>query len=182
MRVSSKPRKVGSGSEFVLSIPLAEAPALSQPSEPPPSVADQPAQLPKLRVLVVDDDDVNLRLIVTLLKRLGYDPLSARDGREAVEVQSRENADCVLMDLQMPEMDGIEATRAIRATEARSANIRPCYITALTANVIPADREECFEAGMNAYLNKPVKIASIAATLADAARYRERRPGRAFEI
>lgn len=168
----------GAGSRFILSLPLEEALEGNRASKSAPVLGTQFAKTHALRVLVVDDDEVNLRLIVTLLRRLGYEPLSARDGREAVEVQQRERADCILMDLQMPEMDGIEATRAIRAAEALGNGAPPCYIAALTANIIPADREECFEAGMNAYLNKPVKLASIASTLADAARAKERVAGK----
>jgi len=69
----------------------------------------------------------------------------------------------------MPELDGIEATRAIREIENANESKKTAYIAALTADIIPADRKQCFEAGMNTYLNKPVKIASIAATLVEAA-------------
>lgn len=165
----------GRGSQFVLSVPLPEASESPVSPEAVPILGAGFANSHPLRVLVVDDDEVNLRLIVTLLKRLGYAPLAARNGREAVEIQSRAPADCILMDLQMPEMDGIEAARIIREGETRAGRASPCYITALTANIIPADRDECFEAGMNGYLNKPVKIAAIASTLVNAVRHKTSR-------
>jgi signal transduction histidine kinase/DNA-binding response OmpR family regulator len=165
------------GARFVLSLPLLESTLAAPVAETLPVLGSDFARSNALRVLVVEDDEVNLRLIVTLLRRLGYEPLSARNGREAIEIHAREKADCLLMDLQMPEMDGVEATRAIRAAELSGNGAKPAYIAALTANISPADREECFEAGMNSYLNKPVKLASIASTLVEAARLKaEARP------
>lgn len=69
------------------------------------------------------------------------------------------------MDLQMPEMDGIEATQHIRALEKNSANTDSSFIFALTANIVPADRQRCFDVGMNGYLNKPVKMGDLVAML-----------------
>ncbi|RYD29008.1 MAG: response regulator, partial [Verrucomicrobiaceae bacterium] len=80
----------------------------------------------------------------------------------------RESPDFILMDLQMPEMDGIEATREIRRIEKASRTAQPAIIVALTANTVPADRGRCFEAGMNDYLNKPVSIRALAGVLMQA--------------
>ncbi len=94
-----------------------------------------------MKILLVEDDPINRKLITILVRRLGYEPLIARNGREAVEVASRDHPNCILMDIQMPEMDGIEATRAIRRFEDGSA----AYISALTAHILPTDRQHCFE-------------------------------------
>ncbi|MEO6054041.1 MAG: response regulator, partial [Chthoniobacterales bacterium] len=121
-----------------------------------------------LSILVVEDDKVNLKLILSLIRRLGYEPIFAKNGREAVDIQKREHTDCVLMDLQMPEMDGIEATEKIRAIEKECRSEKPTFISALTANIFPADRQRCFDVGMNGYLNKPLKLAMLARLLIQA--------------
>ncbi|CAN5555601.1 PAS domain-containing protein [soil metagenome] len=126
-----------------------------------------------LKVLVVEDDRVNLKLILTMVAKLGYEPLMALNGVEAVDVFQREQPDCILMDVQMPEMDGIEATRKIREMEACLGR-RAAYISALTANIVPEDQRRCFEAGINFYLNKPVKSRAIADVLIEACVHREK--------
>ena len=163
--------EIGHGSRFIVTVPLTSAPLASSANGGPASYqfdATFAAQHP-LRILVVEDDKVNLKLITTLLRRLGYDPLAAQNGREAVNLLQTEHPSCVLMDLQMPEMDGIEATERIRALEEISSPSKPAYITALTANIFPADRQRCFDAGMNSYLNKPVQLPALASTLIEAA-------------
>ncbi len=85
---------------------------------------------------------------------LVYECLAPKNGREAVELQQIEHADCILMDLQMLEMDGIEATTTIRIQEKESHKTRSAYIAALTANIVPADRQRCFDVGMNHYLSR----------------------------
>jgi PAS domain S-box-containing protein len=160
----------GEGAEFLLALPLAEAASgnTGTPTDSPVTLDPEFATKHPLRVLVVEDDKVNLRLIQTILKRLGYETHAASNGAEAVEVFREIKPDCILMDLQMPELDGIEATRAIREIEKASGRKKCAYIAALTADIIPVDRKHCFEAGMNTYLSKPVKIAAIAATLVEA--------------
>lgn len=167
----------GVGSEFLLSIPLA-VPGHSPDLHASPesfSLTESFASTHPLRILLVEDDKVNLKLIQTLIRRLGYEPLSAKNGREAVEIFEQEWPDCTLMDLQMPEMDGIEATGRIRSLEHDGNRDGHCFISALTANIFPADRQRCLSCGMNSYLNKPVKITALAEVLAQADRLRRRR-------
>lgn len=159
----------GKGSEFLVTLPLKislvpKSDQLAEKSQLPDASF---AAAHPLRILLVEDDRVNLKLIEILIRRLGYEPLAAHDGREAVEMFRKEHPDCLLMDVQMPEMDGIEATRTIRTFES-SHGMRPAFISALTANIFPADRQRCFDAGMNDYLNKPVKISALTELLARA--------------
>jgi len=112
------------------------------------------------RVLLVEDNPVNLAVARKLLTRLGLDCDTARDGREAVDTVQRNRYDVVLMDCQMPEMDGYEATHEIRLRE--SVMRRPRLpIVAMTANAMAGDRERCFEAGMDDYLPKPLDLGQL---------------------
>jgi signal transduction histidine kinase/CheY-like chemotaxis protein/HPt (histidine-containing phosphotransfer) domain-containing protein len=116
------------------------------------------------RVLLVEDNPVNLAVARKLITRLGLDCDSARDGREAVDAVQRTRYDVVLMDCQMPEMDGYEATQEIRVRE--SVMRRPRLpIVAMTANAMAGDRERCVDAGMDDYLAKPLDIAQLSEVL-----------------
>ena len=106
-------------------------------------------------VLVAEDNEINRRVLSGMLRRIGCTPTFAVDGREALQLVQQKAFAIVLMDCQMPEMDGFEATRRIRALGGRFAQLP---IVALTANVLPADREACLQAGMNDFLGKPVKL------------------------
>ena len=108
-----------------------------------------------LRVLVVEDNKVNQFLAQQLLKRRGHTPVLVDNGREAVSAVERETFDLVLMDLQMPEMGGIEATAAIRARHGDTADRLP--IVAVTAHAMDGDRQRCLDAGMDGYVAKPLK-------------------------
>ena len=113
------------------------------------------------RILVVEDNPVNQRLALKIVERLGYRASLARNGREGVEQYLREPADLVLMDCQMPEMNGFDATRAIRAAEreaARDGRSPHVPIVAVTANVGGGSREECMASGMDEYLPKPLRV------------------------
>ena len=107
-------------------------------------------------ILVVEDNHINQHVINRILQRLGYQPELANDGQEAVEAANFKSYDLILMDMQMPVMDGLEATRTIRKTVSNQP-----IIVALTANVMEGTRQECFEAGMNDYITKPIKLEEL---------------------
>ena len=112
------------------------------------------------RVLVVEDNPVNQAVVKKMLEKAGLTPVTANDGAEALEVLRREQFDVVLMDCQMPRMDGYEATEAIREREARQGLMRMPVI-AMTANAMAGDRERCLAVGMDDYLSKPVKLSQL---------------------
>ena len=116
-----------------------------------------------LKVLLAEDNPVNQKLALKLLERQGWKVTVASDGREAVERAKEENFDLILMDVQMPEMDGLEATRAIREWERDKGRHTP--IVALTAHAFEEDRRRCLEAGMDAYLSKPIKVQELFKTI-----------------
>ncbi len=126
-----------------------------------PKEAPAPAPAPKkaapgaLRVLVVDDNAVNQRLASILLEGRGHGVVLAGNGREALARLSADRFDVVLMDVQMPEMDGFEATAAIRAQESKTGDRVP--IVGVTAHAIKGDRERCLAAGMDGYVSKPIR-------------------------
>jgi PAS domain S-box-containing protein len=130
-----------------------------------------------LRILVAEDNPINQVLVTGMLQRLGREFDLAGTGREAVEACGRSGYDLVLMDCQMPDMDGLEATRAIRAAEAGTG--RRAYIAALTANTGPGMREKCLDAGMDAFIAKPLHLASFNEAIAEAWRRKEERALRA---
>ncbi len=111
-------------------------------------------QLP-LRILLVEDNQVNQKLASRFLQKLGYRTDVAANGLEALEAVERQTYDVVLMDVQMPEMDGLEATRRLRARDDMPQQPR---IIAMTANAMQGDREICLAAGMDDYISKPVQL------------------------
>lgn len=115
------------------------------------------------RVLVVEDNAINQMVALRMLERLGCCADVAANGIEAVEAARRLPYDLVLMDVQMPEMNGLDATRAIRAQESGGQRLP---IVAMTANAMKGDAETCFEAGMDDYLSKPIKRADLSRVLA----------------
>jgi len=151
------------GTTFHFTVVFGVAPASEDPLAAPPL----PAVVRSLRVLLAEDNPVNRLLAVKLLEKDGHTVTTAADGREAVERLAREAFDVVLMDVQMPEMNGFEATAAIRARERGTG--RHQFIVALTAHALRGDRERCLEAGMDSYVSKPISRASLAAVLAEAA-------------
>jgi CheY-like chemotaxis protein len=109
-----------------------------------------------LKILVAEDDEMNQQLALMLLKRLGYEADCASNGKEVLEMVSEKNYDLILMDVQMPEMDGLEATRMIRLC----LNEQPVII-AMTANAMDGDKDACLKAGMEDYLSKPVSVEDL---------------------
>jgi signal transduction histidine kinase/CheY-like chemotaxis protein len=114
----------------------------------------------RLRVLLAEDNRTNQKVATIMLERLGHDVVVASNGAEAVDALKASGYDLVLMDVQMPEMDGIEATRRIRTGHSGDANTR-IPIVAMTAHAMKGDRERCLESGMDAYLAKPIKPADL---------------------
>jgi CheY-like chemotaxis protein len=155
----------GQGSTFRFEVPLQEA------LDPAPGPAG-PTALPeprastavprKGRVLVAEDHEINQIVVRSMLERLGMTVTLANDGAEAVEAVRAQPFDLVLMDCQMPEMDGFQATMAIRAM---TGDVGRVPIIALTANALSEDRQRCTDAGMDDYLAKPVTGAALAAML-----------------
>jgi len=123
-------------------------------------------RLSATRVLVVEDNPVNALVVRTMLERLGYLSEHASSGLEALQAIDRQTYDLVLMDMLMPEMDGLEATRQIRAMALE----KQPYIVAFTANVMDEDRAACAAAGMNAFVGKPVRLQDLERCLAEFAR------------
>lgn len=121
-----------------------------------------------LNILLVEDDLVNLKLLRTILKKLGYEPFVALDGADAVKIYGEQHLDCILMDLQMPHKDGLQATAEIRELEKLQAPGHHTFISALTANIVEETRQQCFKVGMDTYLNKPVRRTLLATTLLQA--------------
>ena len=131
------------------------------------------AQGHPLRILLAEDNAVNQKVALSYLSRMGYTSDVATTGREALEAVRHESYDVVLMDVQMPEMDGFEATRRIRAL---GAGEKGPWIVAVTASAMTGDQEKCLAAGMNDYLSKPVRIEDLASALRRAPRRTRRGP------
>jgi CheY-like chemotaxis protein len=117
------------------------------------------------RVLVVEDNVVNQRVATHMIAKMGYEVDLAQHGREAIERLSSARYDLILMDCQMPEMDGFEATRIIRDRASKVLD-HHVPVIAMTANAFAEDRERCLAAGMNGFLSKPVNRQALADMLA----------------
>jgi CheY-like chemotaxis protein len=115
-----------------------------------------------LRILLAEDNLLNQKLALKILERMGYKADVAGTGREVLEAVQRQTYDVVLMDVQMPEMDGLEATRQIRQRWPNPAGPR---IIAMTANAMQGDREICLAAGMDDYVSKPIQVTELQAAL-----------------
>lgn len=155
----------GAGTCFWGKLPLCLPEEDSTRPEPSPLTSDllaspSPTLLVGRRVLVIDDNSVNRKLASALLERMGIVVETAEDGRAGLARIAEGDFDLVLMDVEMPEMDGIAATRALRASEA-AQGLGNLPVVALTANAMTEDRQRCNEAGMNGYVAKPIVVAQL---------------------
>jgi two-component system sensor histidine kinase/response regulator len=153
--------KLLSADGAVLAAPAASPPSGDSASGNP--AAGNPASGKGLKILVVEDDATNRLLATNILKRNGYAIAIAKDGLEAVAMCSGESFDLILMDVQMPNMNGLEATSTIRKLEETSDRRTP--ILALTAHAMEGDRERCIDAGMDDYLSKPIHAKDLLAKI-----------------
>jgi signal transduction histidine kinase len=158
--VESRP---GSGSSFHFIVPFALRAATVR-SEPRPRTPAVPGTALKgLRILVAEDNLVNRRFVTRGLERQGCLVLAAENGQQALDILARESCDLVLMDVQMPVLDGIETTRRIRAGHGGVPSGLP--IVALTAHAMAGDEQWCLDAGMNAYVAKPMEMEDLVAVI-----------------
>ena len=157
--LSSEPGR-GSTFHFTVKVGVRAEAFLPEAPAPAPGAETMPAAL---RILLAEDNRVNQFLAVRLLEKAGHQVQTANNGRAALAALERDRFDLALMDLQMPEMDGLEATARIRAQEHGTGAHLP--IIALTANAMVGDRERCLQAGMDGYLSKPIDGARLLAEI-----------------
>jgi len=140
-----------------------EAAAPASPAAAAPTPAVPAPDGPGLHILLTEDHPINQKMMVRLLQKRGHSVVVANNGQEAIEAYAKERFDLVLMDLQMPVMDGYEATAAIRKSEETRGLRTP--IIALTAHAMKGDREQCLAAGMDDYVSKPIDPARLFAVI-----------------
>ncbi|MCP5530730.1 MAG: response regulator [Opitutaceae bacterium] len=155
LEVNSSP---GDGSTFIahVQLPLAETPRSRAAASPAVFTTAEQA----LKVLVAEDNPLNRKLVEAMLLKMGHRVEFAVNGREAVEGAAQDKHDVILMDLHMPEMDGLEATMAIRRRETEQ-HLRRLPIIAVTADVLQGDRDKCIAAGMDGYVTKPLELSRL---------------------
>lgn len=162
--------EVGKGTSFFFTMKMkVHDNGSMQESEPPKQIMPDLlntdfAENNPLHILVAEDNLINQKLILKILSKLGYQPMLAVNGSEAFTLSQVTHFDLILMDIQMPEMNGLEATEAIR-----NADIKQPVIIAMTANAMQEDKEECLRVGMNDYLSKPIQLESLLSALSKAA-------------
>jgi CheY-like chemotaxis protein len=156
--------EVGQGSRFTVSLPWSESDDTPTPVKAAqPAIAERNASLnqepgtQEPLILLADDNEDNIDLIVGYLEAHQYRLLVARNGQEAIDRAKEEKPDLILMDVQMPELDGLEATRRLRDDPLMTT----VPIIAVTALAMPGDRERCLAAGANEYLSKPVNLRGL---------------------
>ena len=143
----------GKGSSFRFTIPFKLSEIVNVPE---PAKAEVKAREEALRILIVEDDRMNQTVISRMLMNRGYDTQIAGNGKEALDILNRQEFDLILMDIQMPDMDGIQTTLAVRKKEMETGSRVP--IIALTAHALQGDRERFLAAGMDDYVAKPIQM------------------------
>jgi two-component system sensor histidine kinase/response regulator len=147
----------GEGSTFSFEIRCGVCSELELAAQKRP--AERPGQggasREKLKILLAEDNRVNQLLVVRLLQARGHQVMVVGDGQAALNALEEQNFDLILMDIQMPEMDGLEATRILRKREQKGPRSAP--IIAMTAHAMKGDRDKCIEAGMTGYISKPIQ-------------------------
>lgn len=159
----AKPIKRSHLCSALLKIYNYNSPRLSLKSKPPTIFDQQLATRIPLNILLAEDNEVNQRVALLFLKRLGYEADVVANGKEAIAALHSQSYDVILMDVFMPEMDGLTATKKIRQEFERQP-----WIIALTANALQGDRDACLEAGMQDYISKPIQIQELMAALEQA--------------
>jgi len=155
---------VGVGSCFAFELPLAPR---RRPVAAPVAVQEAPEKLTGIRVLVAEDNIVNQKVISAMLARQSWEYVLACNGKEAVERYREQRFDLILMDVQMPEIDGLEATQLIRHDEAMRGDSSHVPIVALTAHVGESQHQTCRSVGMDGVLTKPISVAELVKTVTD---------------
>jgi signal transduction histidine kinase/DNA-binding response OmpR family regulator len=160
--------QIAQGSTFWFELSLAHAQAAIEAPHALPLEQAQGIEVPTgtLRVLVAEDNLVNQQVALCMLELEGCSADLAADGDEALAAVQRTDYDLILMDIHMPNMDGLEATRKIRAWEAATLRVAPIPILALTASVLADDRDKCVAAGMNDFLSKPISREELGGAIA----------------
>ena len=148
----------GKGSTFRFILPITHSHARSAETLPP----SEPTPASGLKILVADDNSVNLKVITMMLKRLGHEASTVVNGQEAIEAVEKSSFDLILMDVQMPVLNGLEAADIICGKYPR--NERP-FIVALTANATEEDRKTCMAVGMDGYISKPITLEKLAESI-----------------
>jgi len=161
--------KLGEGSRFTLGLPLRKVQSAALPQTQEPRQEEERGGK-SLKVLLAEDNPVNQKVAAAMLRKFGHQVTVVADGYEALEAVRKSHWDIVLMDVQMPGLDGLAATRRIRALEGSGAEVP---IIAVTANALRGDDERCLEAGMDGYIAKPIEPLLLKRALAQFARPRD---------
>lgn len=163
LELTSQP---GEGTTVSFTLPLISSAGLAPLSEPGPASFVTPSDLNPQRILVAEDDPVSAKLMKSLLGRMGHHATIAETGRQALAVWQTERPEVVFMDMQLPDLGGVECIAQIRRHEAVAETTRITRIIALTANADEQSREDCLSAGADLFLTKPVSLSAIQSALA----------------
>lgn len=158
----TKPIKPSVLYEVLMNVLAKQPKRVPAQTAPPPQIDDRLGDRFPLRILLAEDNAINQKVALQILRRMGYRADVANNGLEVLEALHRQQYDVVLMDVQMPEMDGLEATR--RICQQWEPGNRP-QIVAMTAGAMEGDRDKCIEAGMDDYITKPIKVTALQAVL-----------------